>query len=481
MSSESEVQHNCEQIVVDAGDVDPALLDTSGSYSSGDTDGDAAGDVPGDVAGDVVGSGFASSSSASSSSAAPTEAPTVSTDEPDATDAPANAQPTDNSTEAAPILFPTLEPTEAATNPPKPPYVAADFDYITDAEAVDSITASTLAPTAAPTEWPTLEHFVMVEIETAVAVISTALSFPLTVVEASNDVMKRSIEAGFAASLGLGPEACTITMIAGVVVDRVRRSRHLHESSIIRSGDRSGAGLDSKRTLGRRLDDLQIVFDVQSASRDAAEMEALKDSITTAAQDGAIVANVQAKAVTNGVLVESLKWMTRELAAPTMIATEKNVTVLQPVRITSTTSTPTASPTKSHVALPSRSPIPTPSTEMVPTDSPTDSPTGPSLVKMCGGVGFADGVVGASRTSSTTEVPRGAGAGGACGGGSSSIASTGAAGVGGAGARVLYTALAPETKDWYSSECTRLGLPPLQLEETMGYMDRWERRKSTFK
>jgi hypothetical protein len=212
---------------------------------------------------------------------------------------------------------PTPYPTAAATNPPKPAFVPSDFDSIADAPVVTNFDAVTMIPTAAPTALPTSKGFNMQPVATEVRVVTTDLVFPLSPAEVSSPVMKITLEAGFAASLGMPPDKVAITMING---QAVTERRHLSDSAT------------------------DITFGIESLSTDKAQMQQLKDDIVAAATEGAIVANVQQKALQNGVLLESLKAMHRELEAPALAEDVKVITTYMSVP---DTDSPTKSPTQS--------------------------------------------------------------------------------------------------------------------------------------
>jgi hypothetical protein len=215
----------------------------------------------------------------------------------------------------------------AATNPPKPVFVETAFDYLLTATAVDlSTTDVTLSPTNAPTASPTHEGYATVEVEMEVTVVSTALSFPLSATEAAHPVVQASLAAGMAASVGLAADKVAVTHVDGVAVSRMRRSL----------------------ASARRLSEAAIMFSIESASVDPDEVAALKESVTAAAIEGSIVANVQAEAATNGVLLAALKEMDRALAAPSLSESTKMVVVVEQIRSgTELIVAPTMSPTGS--------------------------------------------------------------------------------------------------------------------------------------
>jgi hypothetical protein len=195
-------------------------------------------------------------------------------------------------------------PTPAATNPPKPVYVAADFSAVTTATPVadSSIGTLTLAPTLAPTPAPTVEGYMVQEEQKSVAVVSATLSFPLTAAQAQDPVMMASIEGGVALSLGKSPSHVTITHIAGQQVSR------------------------------RLVDAVELTFEIQSSSTVGTEVADLKADFEAAATEGSLVANVQEQAMQNGVLVAALQSMPREMATPTVTDSTKTMTVFVQAR-----------------------------------------------------------------------------------------------------------------------------------------------------
>lgn len=192
----------------------------------------------------------------------------------------------------------TIAPTPDTTNPPKPPFDASAFVFISSAVVVADISSVTAFPTPAPTPFPTLEGYVVVPQEREVAVVLTDLTFPLTAAEAANPIMKLSLEAGVATSLGLDTELVTVTHIDG-------------------------------QPTRRRLATAAISFEIQSASSNTEQLQMLKDAITEAATEGSIVANVQKQASENGVLTADLQTMTRELIVPTFSESTKTITVYE--------------------------------------------------------------------------------------------------------------------------------------------------------
>jgi len=216
----------------------------------------------------------------------------------------------------APTTFPTLTPTEAATNPPKPAYVASDFN-VASYTVVTSLADVTMSPSKAPTGYPTLAGYSMVAKEIEVKVVETSLNFAISAAEANNPGMQLALSQGMAASLGMDASKVQCTHVNGVPTTRRLGGRKL------------GSGTD-------------ISFGIESASNDAAQVEALKETVKQAAQEGSVVSNVQKAANTNGVLVESLKNMPTAMPEPTMTESSKTTEVYEPVR--SNTPAPSLAP-----------------------------------------------------------------------------------------------------------------------------------------
>jgi hypothetical protein len=173
----------------------------------------------------------------------------------------------------------------------KPAFVASNFD-VTTYTVVTSITDATLAPTSAPTPAPTKAGFKIVEEKVETKAVVIAISFPLTLEEANNNVMQTAMATGIANSLGLPSDTVTITKINGVAVSS--GSRHLA----------SGSGI-------------AIEFNIVPTSADAGAVAKLSADVKTAAGEGAVVANIQKEANDAGVLVASLKAMPRALVVTT--------------------------------------------------------------------------------------------------------------------------------------------------------------------
>jgi hypothetical protein len=201
----------------------------------------------------------------------------------------------------APTKAPTKAPTTAATNPPKPEYEESEFEYLLSEETVDLSTVEiTLSPTVAPTPYPTAAGEAAVQKQVEVAVVATDIAFPLSEEEASNVAMQASLAEGMANALGLEMGAVSVTHVNGVSVSA------------------------SRRLVGA---DVSITFLIESASSAPGQVLALQETIRAAASEGSIVANVQAAAFTNGVLVSSLRDMPRVLPVPTMEESTKMITI----------------------------------------------------------------------------------------------------------------------------------------------------------
>jgi hypothetical protein len=203
-----------------------------------------------------------------------------------------------------PTQWPTFAPTQAATNPTKPLYVATDFAAVMAATPVadSSIGTLTMVPTPAPTPVPTSAGYLVQEEQKSVAVISATLSFPLTEAQARDPVMKASLEGGVASSLGKPHSDVAITHIAGQQVQR------------------------------RLVDALDLTFEITSSSTAAAEVQDLTYDFDLACTEGSLVAHVQEQAMQNGVLIAALQSMPRAMFTPTVTDSTKTVTVLVQVR-----------------------------------------------------------------------------------------------------------------------------------------------------
>jgi hypothetical protein len=223
------------------------------------------------------------------------------------------------STTAAPTEFPTFAPTKAWVVPEPPMFVASDFDANTYTVAVlDSTALATLAlpPTDAPTESPTHAGYAIVEKKVEKKVVKVAIAFPVTKDQARNPVMQKSLEAGFAAAIGMEADSVKVATVGGEAVRRL--------------------------FAGRKLATNEIGFDITSQSNDDAMADTLIDNVKTAVTGGAVVANVQKEASANGVLTAELQTMERALVAPAI--TKEDVTVIEMVQ-ERVTEPPTKAPT----------------------------------------------------------------------------------------------------------------------------------------
>jgi hypothetical protein len=139
------------------------------------------------------------------------------------------------------------------------------------------------------------------ETQVEVVVVKAALTFPLTVQQAQDPVMKHSLEAGVAMSLGLESNKVSIAYFW-------RHRRQLIAGSV------------------------SLFFEIQSASKEATQVAALKSNFIAAATEGSLVANVQKEALENGVLIAALKDMSRALPEPTVTDGTKSITIITQVR-----------------------------------------------------------------------------------------------------------------------------------------------------
>jgi hypothetical protein len=121
----------------------------------------------------------------------------------------------------APTRFPTLTPTAEATNPTKPVFYPTNFSLeklivanfstqnLSDGRVGDTAVLSnavSLAPTNAPTVYPTLDGFVYRPMDKNASFVSLKLPFPVSVAQAYNPVMDQSLVEGLAASLGVAAD-----------------------------------------------------------------------------------------------------------------------------------------------------------------------------------------------------------------------------------------------------------------------------------
>ena len=108
-----------------------------------------------------------------------------------------------------------------------------------------------------------------------------------------------------AASLGFNATAVIITHINGAAVGTSRRLRRLQQQL-----------------------ETPISFDIESASNDRLETQRLRNNIEKAAQNGAIVANVQQEAAKRQVLTRGLKEMTTITEVKTSVSTRNKVVMV---------------------------------------------------------------------------------------------------------------------------------------------------------
>jgi hypothetical protein len=150
------------------------------------------------------------------------------------------------------------------------------------------------------------------------------LAFDITAAEAKHPVMQNALKTGVAKSLGLEAASVSIISVDGVAV--------------------------AARQRQRRLAIVNIEFQILSSSDDAAEADQLKQNLEAAAQDGAIVANVQEAANDKKILVQSLKDMALEMTKPKVEVSETEVEVAVQVSTDTDTDTdPVLSSGSTHV------------------------------------------------------------------------------------------------------------------------------------
>jgi hypothetical protein len=155
---------------------------------------------------------------------------------------------------------------------------------LADTVDISSLKSLTPAPTNHPTAYPTLGGYAMVEKQVEVAVVSAALSFSLSQDEASNLLIRASLEAGFANAIGLSADKVGITHIDGVSLKR-RLSLPKRAVYINDRGDGGGGGGGGNLATGsrrmrvrRKLGSVDVTFDIESASASPEQVQALKVS-----------------------------------------------------------------------------------------------------------------------------------------------------------------------------------------------------------
>jgi hypothetical protein len=274
--------------------------------------------------------------------AGPTVAPTDATTKTPVPTKQPTTTPTNVGATASPTQHPTFAPTPKPTNPKKPTYNAADFDLSTY-KVVTNIADITLPATGAPTKSPTFKGYKMVKKMVKKQAAKVEFTFPIPSGDANLPSMRDTLTTGLANTMGLEPKSVSITKINGVAVRR-----------LLLLSDRRLAGQSTK-----------IEFQIISNSDDASAVAQLKKDLETAATEGSLVANIQKVASDNGVLVQALKDMQRELTKPVVSTVEVEVEVLVQERTTD-------APTKQPTTTPTNAPTTQPSTK--PTTRPTKAP-----------------------------------------------------------------------------------------------------------
>jgi hypothetical protein len=272
---------------------------------------------------------------------APTQAPTEAP-----TEAP-SPMPTPYPTKSPskqPTEWPTFAPTGAATNPSKPDFTASEFAKFLTADAdVADATSLTAPPSPKPTPHPTNAGYVIIAKQVNTHVMSVPFSFALSATEARNPFVQEILAGGIAAALGLDIKMVKITATGGMPV---------------------------RRLGSRKLAVTSITTEIESASGLVDDKAKLKASITEAATEGSIVANIQKIASDKGALTASLRDMPRALVAPEI--TEKVVIRTKMEQVRPNTPAPTG-----------RTPSPTDSPTKAPTTgTPTEAPTGAPTVAL---------------------------------------------------------------------------------------------------
>jgi len=216
--------------------------------------------------------------------AAPTETPTGTP-----TQTPTRV-PTKVPTEA-PTKIPTHLPTHAApkTNPSeKPVYHVANFVNVD----VSHNAASTPPPTSQPTSAPTPAGYVMVKETSTATAVAVEFSFPISAEElegTNGALVKKSMEEGFAAALAMPATQVKISSIGG---------RRLLEAS-----------------------GTKVTFEITSFSTDLVAVAKLEAHIEEASAEGSLVANMQKKAMENGVLSAAMASMPRSMVPSSLKTT----------------------------------------------------------------------------------------------------------------------------------------------------------------
>ena len=222
-----------------------------------------------------------------------------------------------------PTKNPTRAPTPKPTNPPMPNFAETEvaLNEKIDAAAVvlgPAVLSLTSPPTVSPTPYPTEKGYVVVVQEKEMPALATYAQLAITVAQGNMDLMKRMVEQGVAASVGLRSESVRVT-------DVVAAARRL--------------GSD-----GRELEvcgESQIGLEIESASG-GAELKQLMANVQQAFTEGGAVTYVKAAAAELGILTQCLKDQKKELPKP---AVQETVIVRKVVVQKRATAAPTDAPT----------------------------------------------------------------------------------------------------------------------------------------
>jgi hypothetical protein len=207
-----------------------------------------------------------------------------------------------------------------------------------------------------------------------VTIVAVTVHIAITEEEAHNPLMQQALSAGMATSLDMAEDQVRVASVNGVAIANSRRILQAQEL---------------------QEDGVAVEFHIKAPSGDAATVNAIKASITTAVTSGATVRSIKAKAETAQVLPDSLASMVEEAPAPVM----STVTVIvtsppSPLPTPPPTSAPTDSPTlipTSPTAAPSShadAPVPTPPPTLPPTEAATEAAANPVLQQLVTGGGL---------------------------------------------------------------------------------------------
>merc|ERR1712028_106687 len=128
--------------------------------------------------------------------------------------------------------------------------------------------------------------------------VKAKVTFPVTLEQAKNPVLRQSIECGIGKSIGFGCSDVTVTGAGGVSFRR------------------------------RRLASVDVDFQIMSRSDDPSAVKDLSSALVSAATEGSLVASIQNEAEDNGMLLPALKAMQRELPKPSIMEAEVEVEVI---------------------------------------------------------------------------------------------------------------------------------------------------------